>query len=192
MKKTIMLLLILATMMLVACQNTLPITSFEECIAAGNPAMESYPRQCRDSISDQTFTEVIPEPTVFDFKTYCEDNNGKWLSDFVECEDITREACESADGVFDECGSACRNDPEAEMCTLQCVQVCDFKQEEKTFCTDKQRGVQACTMEFNPVCGWSDETIQCIKYPCASTYSNPCVACSERTVEYWTAGECPA
>ena len=24
-----------------------PITNFEECIAAGNPAMESYPRQCR-------------------------------------------------------------------------------------------------------------------------------------------------
>ncbi len=35
------------------------ITNFEECIAAGNPAMESYPRQCRDPISDQTFVEFI-------------------------------------------------------------------------------------------------------------------------------------
>lgn len=31
------------------------ITNFEECIEAGNPIMESYPRQCR--AGDQTFTE---------------------------------------------------------------------------------------------------------------------------------------
>jgi hypothetical protein len=33
------------------------IDSFEDCIAAGYPAMESYPRQCSDG--DQTFREVI-------------------------------------------------------------------------------------------------------------------------------------
>ncbi|MFC1678539.1 Gmad2 immunoglobulin-like domain-containing protein [Patescibacteria group bacterium] len=33
------------------------ITNFQECIEAGNPAMESYPRQCR--AGDQTFTENI-------------------------------------------------------------------------------------------------------------------------------------
>ena len=33
------------------------ITNFQECIEAGNPAMESYPRQCR--AGDQTFTEYI-------------------------------------------------------------------------------------------------------------------------------------
>ena len=37
------------------------ITNFEECIAAGNPAMESYPRQCRDPISDRTFVEIIDD-----------------------------------------------------------------------------------------------------------------------------------
>lgn len=35
------------------------VTNFEECIAAGNPAMESYPRQCRHQ--DQTFVEDISE-----------------------------------------------------------------------------------------------------------------------------------
>ena len=35
------------------------ITNFDECIAAGNPAMESYPRQCKDPFSDMTFTEEI-------------------------------------------------------------------------------------------------------------------------------------
>ena len=33
------------------------ITNFEECIAAGNPAMESYPRQCR--ADGQTFVENV-------------------------------------------------------------------------------------------------------------------------------------
>ena len=38
------------------------IQNFEECIAAGYPAMESYPRQCRDPNTDTTFNEVIGEP----------------------------------------------------------------------------------------------------------------------------------
>ena len=33
------------------------ITNFQECIDAGNPVMESYPRQCR--AGDRTFTEEI-------------------------------------------------------------------------------------------------------------------------------------
>jgi len=35
------------------------ITNFEECVEAGNPVMESYPRQC--NANGQTFTEVINE-----------------------------------------------------------------------------------------------------------------------------------
>ena len=35
-----------------------PITNFEECVAAGNPVMESYPRQCR-SADGQLFVEDI-------------------------------------------------------------------------------------------------------------------------------------
>ncbi len=33
------------------------VTSFEECVAFGNPVMESYPRQCRHG--DQSFTENV-------------------------------------------------------------------------------------------------------------------------------------
>jgi len=38
------------------------INNFEECIAAGNPAMESYPRQCR-TVDGQHFVEIINEPS---------------------------------------------------------------------------------------------------------------------------------
>lgn len=37
------------------------ITSFEECLAAGNPVMESYPRQCSTK-DGKSFTEVIAVP----------------------------------------------------------------------------------------------------------------------------------
>ncbi|MEK7635345.1 MAG: Gmad2 immunoglobulin-like domain-containing protein [Patescibacteria group bacterium] len=38
-------------------KQTATVTNFEECVAAGNPVMESYPRQCRDG--DNNFTENI-------------------------------------------------------------------------------------------------------------------------------------
>lgn len=39
------------------------IDSFEECAAAGNPIMESYPRQCR-APEGEIFTEIIAEAPV--------------------------------------------------------------------------------------------------------------------------------
>ena len=51
---------------------------------------------------------------------------------------------------------------------------------------------QACTIDYNPVCGWFGQNIQCIKYPCAATYGNACGACADENVEYWTEGECPS
>jgi hypothetical protein len=38
-------------------QSAVMVTSFEECGAAGNPVMESYPRQCRHG--DQLFVEDV-------------------------------------------------------------------------------------------------------------------------------------
>lgn len=35
-----------------------PVTSFEECVSAGNPIMESYPRQCKAK-TGESFTENI-------------------------------------------------------------------------------------------------------------------------------------
>ena len=42
--------------------KTSTINNFDDCIKAGNPAMESYPRQCR--AGDRTFTEVIDDPVT--------------------------------------------------------------------------------------------------------------------------------
>jgi eight-cysteine-cluster-containing protein len=41
------------------------ITNFEECAQAGNPVMESYPRQCR-SVDGRLFVEEVPPPALPD------------------------------------------------------------------------------------------------------------------------------
>lgn len=56
----------------------------------------------------------------------CEMLDGKWSEEFYECEGIPAEWCELQGGNFDECASACRHEPEAEVCTMQCVPVCNF------------------------------------------------------------------
>lgn len=61
-----------------------------------------------------------------DFEKKCSEINGKWIGDAKECEEITKEQCEILNGEYEECASACRNDPEAQFCTMQCVQVCKF------------------------------------------------------------------
>jgi uncharacterized protein len=113
-------------------------------------------------------------------------------------------------GVPDECGCPRPATCEAVACTMDAKACpdgsyagrvapdCEFAPcpdnniSEKIPCIVSQRGVQACTMEYMPVCGWFDSSkIQCIKYPCAQTFGNKCAACADAKVNYWTIGECP-
>ncbi len=57
---TVFILIILGVFWFVSRKEvpaSVPVTTFEECVAGGNPVMESYPRQC--SSGGQTFVEVI-------------------------------------------------------------------------------------------------------------------------------------
>lgn len=59
---TIVALIIVGTLFIISFggskyNNNYDISNFEECIAAGNPAMESYPRQCNDG--ENTYVEDI-------------------------------------------------------------------------------------------------------------------------------------
>ena len=65
-----------------------------------------------------------------------------------------------------------------------------LKEEDKVYCPE-EKGGDFCIQEYKPVCGWFNENIKCIKYPCAETFSNSCFACLNEDVEYWTDGECP-
>jgi len=62
-------------------------------------------------------------------KDDCANNSGTWYETDKTCEinSLVGDSCTSRGGVFNECNSACRHDPEASICTMQCVLTCSFK-----------------------------------------------------------------
>lgn len=59
----------------------------------------------------------------------CQNTNGIWSKKYNECEYIDKNWCDKRDGVFNECGSACRHST-GEICTLQCIPYCSFNESE--------------------------------------------------------------
>lgn len=80
----------------------------------------------------------------------------------------------------DECGCGCET-----------INITANQTEQKILCTPEQKKAQVCPEYFSATCGWFNSSIQCIKYPCAQTFSNPCFACADENVDYYTVGECP-
>jgi hypothetical protein len=146
----------------------------------------------------------------------CPIYNGTGYPDVRECGECPQYSAPSPDwcsngtiinGEADECGcfrhptcqiGACAR--EAKMCpdgtaVGRVPPDCEFTacpEAKGTACTDEQKNAEVCTLEYAPVCGWFNQTIQCFKYPCAKDYGNKCQACSDAKVAYWTNGECPA
>lgn len=73
------------------------------------------------NITEGACTDENPDP-----EGACLSFDGTWLSDYKECEGMSQEMCENLGGTYDACASACRRNPKAELCTMQCVQVCQF------------------------------------------------------------------
>jgi hypothetical protein len=57
------------------------------------------------------------------------------------------------------------------------------------YCSPNQRGAQFCTMQYEPVCAYHHS---CYHPPCLTTRGNPCMACSDPDVEFYTLGSCGA
>ncbi|MFW6014268.1 MAG: hypothetical protein ACOCQG_03775 [Candidatus Nanoarchaeia archaeon] len=113
-------------------QNINEISSFSECVEDGNPVMESYPRQCE--AGGKVFVEELSK------QEKCENlYEGKWLSEYNECEGINESVCLELEGSFDDCASACRHDPDSEVCTDVCVPVCSFDENK----SDENSGVSS-------------------------------------------------
>lgn len=68
---------------------------------------------------------VQPPPDIKAFEA-CRNEGGVWVSKYEECENLSKDWCNRQRGTFLECESACRHDPDAEVCTMQCVPVCKF------------------------------------------------------------------
>lgn len=96
------------------------MTFANSCEAENAGATVKYEGECAEV---QKETNLIEGK---DLEKSCIDINGKFLAEFNECEGISEKSCTELGGEFFECESACRNDPDAEMCIEMCVQVCKF------------------------------------------------------------------
>lgn len=93
-------------------------TFANKCIACANPLTISYTKgACEKNAAGGTVLVGTKEEQ-------CVNIGGTWTG--YDCTGIDANQCQEIGGTFNECASACRNDPTAEMCTLQCVQVCEL------------------------------------------------------------------
>ncbi|NTV23647.1 MAG: hypothetical protein HGA85_04705 [Nanoarchaeota archaeon] len=130
--------------------------------------------------------QCIPGSSPFFDDTGCgckADEPKKYVSnDLDECSRI-RYMCEESRIPFsDEDGCGCEFTFEEEKPSEGKLAAID--------CTEEQRN-KLCTKEYIPVCGWFNQDIQCVKYPCAADYGNKCTACTDEKVGYYTEGKCP-
>jgi zinc transport system substrate-binding protein len=65
-------------------------------------------------------------------KEKCIGFGGEWIEEHEECEYISENSCFEIEGSYNECASACRNNPDAENCIMSCVPVCTFEKENHT------------------------------------------------------------
>lgn len=70
------------------------------------------------------------EMPKLDRSVRCESEGGEWYETaggVCEKNFLSEAECGAEGGIWNGCASACRHDPEAEMCTEQCVLTCSFK-----------------------------------------------------------------
>lgn len=183
-------LIIAALLLLAACAPTDTITNFEECVAAGNSIMESYPRQCE--ADGQTFVEEIDEPADLtacpeerpevctrEFQPVCAD--GKTYGN-----DCTACANTSVQGYTEGACDAVEERPPLPMP--------DTNRTSPEFTQCPAERPEACTMQYDPVCALKDNGLRCVTEPCQSfdavTMGNECSACADEGVSGHYAGAC--
>ncbi len=215
--------------------NKKVINNFEDCVKAGNPVMESYPRQCK--ADEKTFVEIINDRKLenvaelfrekaiekseaipiegFDPSLYSGvflglvdsdfDNTlaigGVWKMEGGELKFVRDESqgITSADGTLTDEGIIILLNNLEKRLNLEVNTQEDFdrliqlisQDENKFYCTPENRGAEACTFDYNPVCGYVQ--VECITTPCnpvKETFSNVCVACMNDRVLYFINGEC--
>lgn len=151
-----------------ACPNNvlIDVDSFEDCVAAGNEVMESYPRQCINNGEHFVEEITVSDPgEVYD----CD-------ADAMICPDGSAVGRTGPNCEFEKCPSVFLEEPIGKSPVV---------------CTEVMKQAEFCTMEYAPVCGLVD--VQCVTTPCdpvSQTFGNGCSACAQGNVISYELGEC--
>ncbi len=105
------------------------------CITSANYVWDTKIGSCvhASKVSTSTANTTVTKPSTSAklsnamAQNLCNGQGGQWSEKVRECLGVNKNVCEYIGGQFQECASACRNNPEAQVCTMQCVQVCSIK-----------------------------------------------------------------
>jgi len=113
-------------------RNTAPVTTFDECAAAGNPVLESYPAQCNTPDGRHFVQEIPPEDRwkVVPPSPSCSDRCGDGACQEVVCMAI---GCPCSESV-----SSCPRDCAQGISRTQC------SADEDCLLVDQQLGFNCC------------------------------------------------
>lgn len=144
--------------------NGKQISNFSQCVTAGGRIEATKPRRCLDD-KGNIFVEVLSGSV-----------DKRYISqDLNKCPALDFDCTVSEKRFMDSQGCGCQSSAEII----------------KKTCSEADRAGDVCAQLYMPTCGWFNQTIKCLRYPCAQNFGNPCEACHNQQVEYWTAGECP-
>jgi hypothetical protein len=95
-------------------------TKIGSCVHASKVSSTTSTTSIKNSASTTKLSDAMAQHL-------CNSKGGQWSEKVRECLGVDKNVCQSIGGQFNECASACRNNPEAQICTMQCVQVCSIK-----------------------------------------------------------------
>ncbi|MFH2021021.1 MAG: Kazal-type serine protease inhibitor [archaeon] len=167
---------ILMLLLVVSCTKT-DIKSYEDCVNAGYPVLESYPQQCKTP-DGKSFTQVIdnglePEPNPFLDCTLEQKNAQACTYDYTP-------VCGDNGITYGNACGACASKQIDSYMPGECLQ-------EKVICSEEQKKATACTADYSPVCG---EIVLNTGKTVYQTFGNACAACAAMKVIGYVVGEC--
>jgi hypothetical protein len=97
-----------------------PVTLYPSSPVIENPALPPVQNEANPPQVEN------PQLPVANSKEACVALGGTFEETYRECGGISEKQCTDIGGNFVGCGSACRHNPNAEVCTMQCVIYCQL------------------------------------------------------------------